>query len=101
VFAYRAAFPLVLAAILEDGANREVVASTRRLVDIAPDRFATDVIYRALKRLPDAPDFEHARLLFDKATEVLAQAGVSLQVSNFDELVRTYFGTGRRSRGSR
>ena len=94
VFAYRAAFPLVLAAILEDGANREVVASTRRLVDIAPDRFATDVIYRALKRLPDAPDFEHARLLFDKATEVLAQAGVSLQVSNFDELVRTYFGTG-------
>jgi len=71
----------VLSAILEDGAARETVASTRRLVDIAPDRFPTDVIYRALKRLPDVMTFEDARRLFDKAVKSLGQAGVPLQVN--------------------
>jgi len=94
VFSYRAAFPLVLSAILEDGAARETVASTRRLVDIAPDRFPTDVIYRALKRLPDVMTFEDARRLFDKAVKSLGQAGVPLQVNDFDQLVCTYFGSG-------
>ncbi len=94
VFSYRAAFPLVLAAILEDGAGREMVASTRRLVDIAPDRFPTDVIYRALKRLPDVMTFEDARPLFDKAVKALGAAGVPLQVNDFDQLVCTYFGAG-------
>ena len=94
VFAYRAAFPLVLAAILEDGAGHEMVAATRRLVDIAPDRFATEAIYRALKRLPEIVEFGEARRLFDNAIRALGKAGVALQVSDFDELVNTYFGAG-------
>jgi hypothetical protein len=94
VFAYRSAFPLVLSAILEDGAAPEAVAATRRLVDIRPDRFPTESIYRALRRLPDVLTLPEARRLFEKATETLGPAGVSLRVSDFDQLVTTYFGSG-------
>jgi galactokinase len=94
VFAYRTAFPLVLAAIFEDGAPRETVAATRRLVDIRPDRFPLGAIYRALRRLPDVLTLPEARGLFEKAASVLGPAGVSLRVSDFDQLVSTYFGTG-------
>ncbi len=94
VFANRAAFPLVLAAMLEDGASREMVAATRQLVDIAPDRFPTDAIYRALKRLPEIVSIDDARTMFEKAVVALDRARVPLQVRDFDELVRTYFGVG-------
>ena len=93
VFAYRTAFPLVLSAIMDDGVGRELVAGTCRLVDIAPDRFSTDVIYRALKRIPEMIDLAGARELFDNAIAKLKHAGVILPVNNFDDLVRTYFGT--------
>ncbi len=94
VFAYRTAFPLVLAAILEGGAGRDMVAATRRLVNIAPDRFPTTTIYHALKRLPDNPSFEAARHHFDRAIKALNVAGVPLQAYDFDRLVSTYFGAG-------
>jgi galactokinase len=94
VFAYRTAFPLVLSAIFEDGAPREAVAATRRLVDIRPDRFPTEAIYRALRRLPDVLTLPDARRLFEKACETLGPAGVPLKVSDFDQLVKTYFGDG-------
>jgi len=93
VFAYRIAFPLVLSAMMEDGASHNLVACTRRLVDIAPDRFSTDVIYRALKRLPEVVSLEGARALFDNAIQKLNLAQVALPVNNFDTLVSTYFGT--------
>jgi galactokinase len=94
VFGYKTAFPLVLSAIFEDGAPREAVAATRRLVDIRPDRFPTEAIYRALRRLPDVLTLPEARRLFEKACEVLGPAGVALKVSDFDQLVSTYFGDG-------
>jgi galactokinase len=94
VFGYKTAFPLVLSAIFEDGAPRDVVAATRRLVDIRPDRFPTETIYRALRRLPDVLTLPEARRLFEKAAQVLGPAGVALKVSDFDQFVSTYFGDG-------
>jgi galactokinase len=94
VFAYKTAFPLVLSAIFEDGAPRAAVAATRRLVDIRPDRFPTEAIYRALRRLPDVLTLPEARRLFEKACETLGPAGVPLKVCDFDALVKTYFGDG-------
>ena len=94
VFAYKTAFPLVLAAMVEDGAARPVVAATRRLVDIRPDRFPTEAIYRALRRLPERLTLPQARGLFEQAAQALAPAGVHLRVDEFEQLLATYFGDG-------
>jgi galactokinase len=94
VFASRTAFPLLLAALLEQGAPLDQVTATRRLGDIAPNRFSTAAIYRALQRFPDSLSFNDARLLFAKAIQSLSAAGVIVQVVDFDELVTTYFGSG-------
>lgn len=94
VFAYRAAFSLVLAGVLAEGGSRKAVAETRRLADIRPDRFPTETIYRALRRLPDVLTMPELRQLFDESIRAVRSAGVDLEVSDFDALVTTYFGDG-------
>ena len=94
VFAYRAAYCLVLSGVLSEGAARVAVAETRRLADIRPDRFPTEIIYRALRRLPDTLTMPEARRLFESAVVALDVAGVELQSRDFEELVSTYFGEG-------
>ena len=94
VFAYKAAFPLVLEGILELGAPLEQIASTRRLAEINPSRFSTQMIYKSLMRLPDLMSLDEARARFKTAMDKLTRICLKMPPTDFDQLLRTYFGDG-------
>jgi galactokinase len=96
VFAYKIAYPLVVNALGELGAPREALASTRRLADINPARFATAMIYRALAALPERMTLTETREYFERALNRLEHWGASIPKSSFDELLQTYFSEGAR-----
>jgi galactokinase len=96
VFAYKAAYPLVLSALGDLGAPRQALGATRRLADINPERFSTSMIYRALAALPDGITLAEAEQRFTHAVGRFAQWGAAAPKADFAELVKTYFGDGPR-----
>lgn len=94
VFAYKAAFPLVLDALRAQGLDPDAVRHTRRLADIAPDRFPLARIYRALADLPDRMTLSEAEQRFGAAAERLLAAGAPPPPLGFRELLQTYFADG-------
>jgi galactokinase len=96
VFAYKAAYPLVLSALGDLDAPRQALGTTRRLADINPERFSTALIYRALAALPDGITLAEAEQRFIHAVGRFAQWGAAAPKADFAELVKTYFGDGPR-----
>lgn len=96
VFAYKAAFPLVLSALCDVGAAPGAIRACRRLAHVAPDRFPVASIYRALASLPDRMTLPEAEELFGRAVARVRALDVPLSGAGFAELVRTYFGDGER-----
>ncbi|HOE12219.1 MAG TPA: GDP-mannose 4,6-dehydratase [bacterium] len=91
VFAYRIAFPFVLNALLEVGADAQTVARTRYLADIHPDRFLPELIYRALLRLPCSIRFTEIEMHIDRIQNSLKRIGRDIDI-DVRSLRETYFG---------
>ena len=94
VFAYKAAFPLVLEGLHKLGAPHVNVAATRRLAEINPERFELIDIYRSLTLLPDIMTLGESRKRFGDAITLLSSIGVNPQATDFDQLLSIYFGDG-------
>ncbi len=96
VFAYKAAFPLVLSALCDVGAAPGAIRACRRLAHVAPDRFPVAFIYRALASLPDRMTLAEAEELFGRALGRIRGLDVPPPGAGFADLVGTYFGDGDR-----
>ncbi len=96
VFAYKAAFPLVLSALCDVGALAGAIRACRRLAHVGPDRFPVASIYRALASLPDRMSLQEAGDLFGRAVARVRALDVPPPALGFADLVRTYFGEGER-----
>jgi hypothetical protein len=94
VFAYRAAFPLVLDALRQLGGDPDAVRRTRRLAEIDPRRFSLPNVYRALARLPDRMTVPQAETLYGEAVDRLVAAGIAASPATFTGLLDTYFPDG-------
>ncbi|MFH1742127.1 MAG: NAD-dependent epimerase/dehydratase family protein [bacterium] len=93
VCAYRIAFPFLLNALLDFGAQSEDVLQTRYLADVNPDRFPLTVIYSALLRTPLAMPLAEIRNRLEDISSRLCRLGKDLDI-NLDNLLETYFGSG-------
>ncbi len=91
VFAYRIAFPFLLNALLEVGADAQTVTQTRYLADIHPDRFLPELIYRALLRLPRSIHFSEIEMQLDRIRNGLRKLDRDIDI-DVRSLREVYFG---------
>jgi galactokinase len=82
VFAYKAAFPLLVGALEECGIAAEDLETVRCLADISPRHIPTETIYRALRMIP--AEFS--------LSDVRRRIKARFPEYDLDALVKTYFG---------
>lgn len=93
VFGYKVAFPLILNELIDLGCADDVIAATRRLAEISPDRMPLADIYRALRRLPASLTLDQIRARLSRFETRCRERGIDRPPVDLDGLLETYFGS--------